>query len=70
MVKTALSCDLAIAQKITSNKVLYPVGFHFKTLRHIVTSKPLPKHNQAYAAGCASHGGLLPTWSATAFCYV
>jgi len=39
MVKTALPCDLAIAQKITS-MVLYIVGFHFKTLRHVVTSKP------------------------------
>ena len=39
MVKTALPCDLAIAQKITS-KVLYLDGFPFKTLRHIVTSKP------------------------------
>ena len=39
MVKTALPCDLTIAQKITS-KVLYLVGFHFKTLRHVVTSKP------------------------------
>ena len=30
--------------------------------------KTVPKHNLAYAAGCANYGGLLPTWSATAFC--
>jgi len=59
MVKTALPCDLAIAQKITS-KVLYPVGFHFKTLRHIVTSKPCQTKHTPRAAlvmvGCCQHG--------------
>jgi len=69
MVKTALPCDLAIAQKLTS-QLLYLVGFYFKTLRHVVTSKPCQNINLADAAGCASHGGLLPTWSATAFCDV
>jgi len=44
MVKTALSCDLAIAQKLTS-KLLYFVGFHFKTLRRFATSKPCPNIN-------------------------
>jgi len=69
VVKTALPFDLAIAQKLTS-KLLYLVGFHFKTLRHVMTSKPRQNINLADAAGCASHGGLLPTWSATAFCDV
>jgi len=49
MVKTALPCDLAIAQKLTS-KLLYLVGFHFKTLRHVVTSKPCQNINLADAA--------------------
>jgi len=48
-VKTALSCDLAIAQKLTS-KLLYLVGFHFKTLRHVVTSKLCQNINLADAA--------------------
>jgi len=69
MVKPALPCDFAIAQKTTS-KLLYLVGFHFKTLRHVVTSKPCQNINLADAAGCASYGGLLPTWSATALCTV
>jgi len=50
MVKTALPCDLAIAQTLTS-KLLYLVGFHFKTLRHVVTLKPLQNINLAEAAG-------------------
>jgi len=45
------------------------VGFHFKTLRHVVTSKPCQNINLADAAGCASNG-LQPTWSATASCDV
>jgi len=69
MVKTALPCDLATAQKLTS-KLLCLVGFHFKTLRHVMTSKPCQNINLADAASCASHGELLPTWSATAFCDV
>jgi len=69
MVKTALPRDLAIAQKLTS-KLLYLVCFHFKTLRHVVTSEPCQNINLADAAGCATRGGLLPTWSATAFCDV
>ena len=67
--KTALPCDLAIAKKLTS-KLLYLVGFHFKTPRHVVTSKPCQNINLAEAAGRASHGGLLSTWSATASCDV
>ena len=35
MVKTAFACDLAIAQKLTSN-LPYLVGFLFKALRHVV----------------------------------
>jgi len=65
----ALPCDLTIAQKLTS-KLLYLVGFHFKTLRHVVTSKPCQNINPADAVSCASHGGLPPTWSATASCDV
>jgi len=38
MVKTALPCNLAINQKLTS-KLLYIVGFNFKTLRHVATPK-------------------------------
>jgi len=57
MVKTALPCDLAIAQKLTS-KLLNLVGLHFKTQRHVVTSKPWQNINLADAAGCASLGGL------------
>jgi len=67
MVKTALPCDLAIAQKLTS-KLIYLVDFHLETLRHVVTSKPCPNINLADAALVI--GGLLPTWSATAFCDV
>jgi len=66
MLKTALLCDLAIPQKLTS-KLLCLVGFYFKTLRHVVTSKPCQNINLADAAGCASHSGLLPTWFATVF---
>jgi len=69
LVKIALPCDLAIAQKLTS-KLLYLVGFHFKILRHVVASKPCQNINLADVAGRASHGGLLPTWSATAICHV
>jgi len=67
MVKTELLCDLTIAEKLIS-KLLYLVGFHFKTLRHVVTSKPCQNINLADFAGCASR--LLLTWSATAFCDV
>ena len=35
MVKTELLCDLTIAEKLIS-KLLYLVGFHFKTLRYVV----------------------------------
>jgi len=69
MAKNALPCDLAVAQKLTS-KLLCLLGFNFKTLRHVVTSKPCHNINLADAAGCASHGGLQLTWSATAFCDV
>jgi len=69
MVKTIPPCDLAIAQKLTL-KLLYLVGFHFKTLRHVVMSKLCRNINLVDAAGCASHDGLLPTWSATALCVV
>jgi len=64
MVTTALPCDLAVAQKFTS-KLLYLVGFHFKTLLNAVPLKPCQNINLADAAGYASQGGLLPTWSAT-----
>jgi len=67
MVKTALPCDLAIAKKLTS-KMLYFIGFHFKALHHVVTLKRCQNINLADDAGCAGHGGLLPPWSATAFC--
>jgi len=66
--KTELQYDLTIAQILTS-KLIYLVSFHFKTLRHFVT-KPRQNIDLADSAGCASHGGLLPTWSATAFCDV
>jgi len=58
MVKTALPCDLVIAQKLAS-KLLYLVGFHFKTLRHVVASKPCQNINLADAAGCACYGGFV-----------
>ena len=68
MVKTALPCNLAIAQKFNS-KLLYLVGFHFKTLRDV---KTVPKHQPNRRRGLRNHGGLLPTWSwsATAFSHV
>ena len=66
--RTSVS-DLAIVQNL-SLKLLYLVGFNFKTLRYIVTSKPCQNINLEDAAGCASHGGLLPTWSPTASCDV
>jgi len=67
--KTALPCDLAIAQKLAS-KLLYLVGFHFKTLRNVVTSNSCQNINLADAAGCASDGRLLPMCPAIFFCDV
>jgi len=69
MVKTALPCDFAIAQKLTS-KLLYLVGSYLKTLRYVLKLKPCQNIYLADATGCASHGGLLPTCSTTAFCDV
>jgi len=65
MAKTALPCNLAIAQKLSS-KLLFLVNFHFKTLCHVLMPKPCHNINLADAAGCASHGGFLPTYSANA----
>jgi len=41
--------------------------FPFQNAAPCCDVETVPKHNQADAAGCASHGGLLPTWSRTAF---
>jgi len=43
--------------------------FPFQNTAPCCDVRTVTKHNQADAAGCASHGGLL-TWSATALCDV
>ena len=62
MVKTAPTCKFAIAQKLTSN-LLYLFGFHFKTLRHVVTSKPCQNVNLKPL----SHGARFAALSAALF---
>ena len=53
-------------------KVAVYCWFQFQNTAPCCDAKNVAKHygNLADAAGCASHGGLLPTWCATAFCDV
>jgi len=58
----------AISQSLKINfKGALSCRFPFQNTAPCCDVKTVPKHNLEDAAGCASHGGLLPTWSATAF---
>jgi len=48
-------------------KVALSCRFPFQNTAPCCDVKTVPKHNLADAAGSASHGWLLPPWSATSF---